>query len=75
MTLEFPDYSAEELEQIFLLMCRRRGLVPADGAVRAVRDVLARGGRRNDQGNARFVRKLFEDTVGAQQIRLAKEGE
>ncbi|MCI6547199.1 MAG: AAA family ATPase [Coriobacteriaceae bacterium] len=75
MVLEFLDYSAEELEQIFSLMCRRRGLSPAPDALLAVRDVLARGGRRSDQGNARFVRKLFEDTVGAQQLRLAKEGE
>lgn len=72
-TLRFPDYTPDELLRIFGLMVSRQGMTLGDGAERAARDALARAGRRTDQGNARFVRKLFEDCLGAQQARLARE--
>lgn len=71
-TIEFPDYTDDELIEIFQLMCRRAGLRLSASGLRRLRDLLARGGKRNDRGNARFVRKLFEDAVGAQQVRLAR---
>lgn len=71
-TIMFPDYSAEELHEIFAFMCAQHQMVLDAGVDEVVRDVLARGGHRADQGNARFVRKVFEDAVGAQQVRLAK---
>lgn len=71
-TIVFPDYTTEELRRIFAFMCERQQVVMGDGVERVVRDVMERGGKRDDQGNARFVRKLFEDAVGAQQVRLAK---
>ncbi|WP_172623379.1 AAA family ATPase [Arabiibacter massiliensis] len=70
--VRFPDYTADELGQVFDLMCARAQLVVPEKTRVAVRDVLSRGGRRDDRGNARFVRKLFEDAVGAQQVRLAR---
>lgn len=71
--LHFPDYSDAEKLEIFQLMARRAQLtVPADTLER-VRDLLARGGKRDDEGNARFVRKLFEDACGRQQVRLARK--
>lgn len=69
--IEFADYTADELREIFAFMCEKAGMRMAPGVNEAVRDLLERGGRRSDQGNARFVRKVFEDAVGAQQIRLA----
>lgn len=74
-TIEFPDYSCEELQRIFAFMCERHKIVLEDGVAESVRNATERGGRRVDQGNARFVRKLFEDAVGAQQVRLAKRME
>lgn len=71
-TIKFPDYSAEELQSIFAYMCERQKLIMGDGVEEAVRDILERGGKRADHGNARFVRKLFEDATGEQQVRLAK---
>ncbi len=71
-TIEFPDYSCEELQRIFAFMCEQHEIIMGDGVAESVRDITERGGRRTDQGNARFVRKLFEDAVGAQQVRLAK---
>ncbi len=72
-TINFPSYSRKELQQIFAFMCEQRQIIMGAGVAEAVRDVTERGGRRGDQGNARFVRKLFEDAVGAQQVRLAKQ--
>ena len=72
-TLHFAEYDEDELLEIFDLMCRRADLKVEDDAHRSARDLLARNGRRPDQGNARYVRKLFEDCLGAQQARLAAE--
>lgn len=72
-TIKFPDYSADELRSIFSYMCERQELIMDAGVEENVRDILERGGRRADYGNARFVRKLFEDAVGAQQVRLAEQ--
>ena len=72
-TIKFPDYTPEELGRIFSFMCDKQQLVMGPETGEVVRDVLERGGKRADHGNARFVRKLFEDSVGAQQVRLAKQ--
>lgn len=70
--LHFPSYSNAEKLEIFQLMAHQVQLtVPLETLAR-VRDLLARGGKRNDEGNARFVRKLFEDACGRQQARLAR---
>lgn len=71
--LHFPDYSDAEKLEIFQLMARRAQLTVPDSTLERVRDLLARGGKRDDEGNARFVRKLFEDACGRQQIRLARK--
>lgn len=72
-TIKFPDYSCDELRSIFTYMCEGQQLILSAGVEEAVRDIVERGGRRADHGNARFVRKLFEDSVGGQQVRLAKQ--
>ena len=70
--LHFPSYSAAEKLEIFQLMARRARLTMPPETLTRVRDLLARGGKRDDEGNARFVRKLFEDACGRQQTRLAR---
>lgn len=72
-TVEFPDYTPDQMLEIFELMARNADVDLDGGATDAVRDELSKAGRRADQGNARYVRKLFEDALGAQQVRLAKE--
>jgi SpoVK/Ycf46/Vps4 family AAA+-type ATPase len=69
--VEFPDYSETEKFSIFELFCQRASFELTPEAAAGVRDVIARCGHRADEGNARFVRKLYENVVGAQQIRLA----
>lgn len=70
--LDFPNYTPEQLLEIFQLMVGRAQLTLPQETLSAVADVLTRGGKRDDQGNARYVRKLFEDSIGAQQVRLAQ---
>lgn len=71
--IKFSDYTADELREIFAFMCEKAGMRMEPGVSEAIRDLLERGGKRSDQGNARFVRRVFEDAVGAQQVRLAKQ--
>lgn len=71
-TLHFPEYSCEEMLSIFELMCKRHKVRMTHDAKRTTRDLLMRNGRRADQGNARYVRKLFEDCLGAQEVRLSQ---
>lgn len=70
-TVPFPDYTGAQLLEIFELLCRNGGMRLASGVRERVRDIIERSGRRTDQGNARFIRKLYEDAVGAQQVRLS----
>lgn len=70
-TIDFPDYTDEEKVAIFDFMSERSGLVLTEDARAAVRNVVSRGGTRDDEGNARFVRNLFENACGRQQVRLA----
>ena len=75
VTLEFPDYSPEELVEIFQLMVSQKKMTLGDGALETVRDIAHRGGRRHSDGNARFMRNLFEEAVSNQADRLAKQDE
>jgi len=76
-TIEFPDYTGDEMLLIFLYFCRTNKPVyicPPD-VERAVRDRLHRmyETRTGNFGNGRDVRNLFEAMVGLQQVRLVRE--
>ena len=75
--IDFPDYSAAELLQIFTNLCRREGLSLALGAEEAaeaaIDRLLADRGRSESFGNARDVRTLFERTMTHQARRLATD--
>lgn len=71
--IEFPDYTADELAQIFLLTAER-SQYSCDGDVRAsLRDVMQRAVETKDKnfGNGRFVRNLFESAIQRQAVRLS----
>ena len=59
--------------KIFKLMVKQNGLHLAKGADSILTDRFCAAGKRVEQGNARFVRQIFEDVCGAQQVRLASE--
>ncbi len=73
----FPDYSSEELFQIFKLNVEKNEYVMKDDAAQFVKskldDVLKT--KRNDFGNARYVRNYFESVIEHQANRLASDVE
>ena len=58
--IDFPDFSADELTQIFVLMATAAKVHVGDDVVGHVRRVLDEERAVPDFGNARFVRTLFE---------------
>ena len=72
-TIESPDYTAEELEVIFLHLAERNQYVLTTNAMRALRARLAEAVAAKDRtfGNGRFARNLFERAIERQATRLA----
>jgi len=73
--IEFPDYSAEELYQIFELNLKQFDYTIAENAIIPLQEYLAKTvvGKDKNFGNARFVRNLFEKAIERQANRLSKE--
>ena len=72
--LHFPDYSLEELIDIFLMRCEKSGYTLDEGAGPVLESILKE--RMKDVegfGNARGARNLFETAIARQADRLAKE--
>jgi hypothetical protein len=73
--IDFPDYTTDELVEIFeRLSGDLRYHLDASGR-RALRAVIEAEPRTRGFGNARFVRNLFEEAVGRQADRLASVSE
>ncbi len=70
-TVDFPDYTDDELVTIFAGMCSGAGYTATPGARRRIRELLAASVRGPGFGNARAVRSLFEQAVQTQAERLA----
>ena len=69
--IEFPDYSADVLVEIFRRFAGEADYTLADGAEEALRAILEGAERNEGFGNARFARTLFEQSLNAQALRLA----
>lgn len=71
--IEFPDYSVEELRDIFIQQAKRNQYVLTDGAMRALTAKLVTAVEQKDKsfGNGRFVRNLFEKAIERQAVRVA----
>jgi hypothetical protein len=70
-TLEFPDYTTDELVRIFDLMSSKQEYhLDADARARLIAVIEAEP-RGHGFGNARFVRNVFEQAVSMQALRLA----
>lgn len=72
-SIEFPDYSAAELEEIFLRMCRQNHYELTKAALTRLRLGLAQLVEEKDErfGNARVVRNLFERAIRRMAARIA----
>ena len=69
-TLEFPDYSSDELVAIFEKMATEAGYRLGDGVLTLVGTTLARLSGAPNFGNGREVRNLFEATIAEQAERI-----
>jgi type VII secretion ATPase EccA len=69
--IDFPDYSTDELVEIFGLFAAEHEYTLGEGAEDALRAIFANAERDESFGNARFARTLFEQSLNAQALRLA----
>ena len=70
-TIEFPDYTDDELVAIFIGLGDKNRYSCSDDALDRVRHFISVEPRSRGFGNARFVRNLFETAVAHQAQRLA----
>lgn len=73
--IDFPDYSEEELMQIFTKQVERYEYIVEDDALVIIKDSIHNNFVNKDEqfGNARFIRNMFEKILANQANRLAKE--
>ncbi len=71
--VDFPDYTAEELAQIFLALAQKSQYHCDEEARSAIVQIMERAVSAKDQsfGNARYVRNLFENAIQRQAVRLS----
>jgi SpoVK/Ycf46/Vps4 family AAA+-type ATPase len=72
-TLNFADYSHDDLLQIFELFCTKEGYKISDDARQKLADYLVKNAPIGEKGfgNGRYVRNIFEDTLLKQSKRTA----
>ncbi|HYQ66234.1 right-handed parallel beta-helix repeat-containing protein [Actinophytocola sp.] len=70
-TVEFPNYSVDELVTITTALCRKHYYELTDDGLAALRQYFERVPRTDTFGNGRVARTLFEAMVNSQASRLA----
>ena len=75
--IDFEDYSADELQKIFLSLCKHDGYSLDEAATEVAAKHFETLVENKDEnfGNARTVRNFFEDVVQAQANRVARNGD
>ena len=72
--IAFPDYTPDELLQIFDSMAKESGIAMAEGSREKAAGVLRDAVKHADFGNGRFVRSLFEQAYARMAARAASDG-
>ena len=62
-TLEFDDYTNEELKQIFAGFAKKAGFILADDVLPALDPLIDENRALKNFGNARFIRNVFEKSI------------
>ncbi len=70
-TLEFPDYTSDELVAIFELISNKKRYHLTDQARARLVEVIDAEPRGRGFGNARFTRNVFEQGISMQAMRLS----
>ena len=75
--VEFPDYLPEDMLDIMLLTAKQREYTVEQEAYQGLLDLFERKQipGRNDSGNGRLVRNLFEEAVRKQSVRINESEE
>ena len=71
-TIEFPDYTDDELVQIFESLCKQSRYQCDDAARAKLKTLFRAHPRTRGFGNGRLARNLFEDAVARQASRLVE---
>jgi SpoVK/Ycf46/Vps4 family AAA+-type ATPase len=71
--IDFPDYSTDELVEIFGRFAAEHEYTLGEGAEERLRAIFANAERDESFGNARFARTLFEQALNAQALRLGQQ--
>lgn len=72
--VHFPNYSNDELLEIFRILGETNKVVCPDDVLSAVGEVIAASTAGKSGGNARFVRSLFESMTTRMAMRAAADG-
>ena len=62
-TLEFDDYTTDELKEIFLGMMNKAGFIVKDNAMTYLEEIINKYRNMKNFGNARFIRNIYEKTI------------
>ena len=68
--INFPDYDADELTEIFGNMLADRGFTATEDAVKKAHYIFDKKVNVDNFGNGRYVRNLLEDSIKRQSLRL-----
>lgn len=68
--LDFPDYSVDELTDIFNMMAEDRSFAVTEDGVREARTIFEKARYMDNFGNGRYVRNLIDRAVQNQSVRL-----
>ncbi|HXH78664.1 AAA family ATPase [Nocardioides sp.] len=68
--IDFPDYTDDELVEIFEVMASDAQYDASEGVLARLRDLLAKVERGPSFGNARYVRNVLEAAIGRHAWRL-----
>lgn len=62
-TLNFPDYTTDELIEIFLGMTKKAGFLVSDDAITYLKEIINKNRDMKNFGNARFIRNIYEKSI------------
>lgn len=72
--VDFPDYTAEELTDIFQLMITERGFQVTAEAIKEAHYIFEKVRNTDNFGNGRYVRNLIDRALQNQAVRLLPTG-
>ncbi len=72
-TVDFPDYNAGELLQIYDYILKQDGFIATPGAREEAREIFEKACRIENFGNGRYARNLAEKSTLNMSVRLARK--